>query len=123
MFLCTAVLAFALVIGNPAVLCGGFAILCQFGFVVNRAAGVVVLNPADASDMADIHIEALKADAGGDEAIQLSGFDLGIKQAVLQPQMKTISMSSARCYSRGLWKFVHASFILITTKLKNQFPT
>ena len=78
------VLSFALVIPDPAVLCRRFAVGGELGLVVDRAGGVVVLDPAQAAHVTYVHVQALEADAGGDDAVELVGPHLGVEQAVLQ---------------------------------------
>ena len=84
MFHGTGVLPAHLVVGNPAVLRGGLAVLGEFGLVVDGAGGVVVFDPADVPQMPHVHVHALNGEAGGDDAVQLVGVALGVEQAVAQ---------------------------------------
>ncbi len=72
------------VVRNPPVLRCAFAVLGQFGFVVDRALRIVVFHPAGVPQVAYVHVQALEADARGHDAVQLAGFDLGVEQAVAQ---------------------------------------
>ena len=84
MFQCASRLPAHLVVGNPAVLGGGLAVGGEFRFVVNGGLRVVVGHPADVANMTYVHVQALEADAGGDDAVELVGPHLGVEQAVLQ---------------------------------------
>ena len=61
------VLAAHLVVRNPPVLRCRFAVGGQFGFVVDGGAGVVVFHPPGVPQVAYVHVQALEADAGGDD--------------------------------------------------------
>ena len=80
----TGILPAHLVVGNPAVLRGGFAVGAQVGVAVDRRTWVVVLHPAQVAKVADVDVEALEADAGGDDSVEFSGLDLGVHEAVAQ---------------------------------------
>ncbi len=78
------VLAAHLVVRNPPVLRCAFAVLGQFGFVVDLCLRIVVFHPAGVPQVAYVHVQALEGDARGDDAVQLAGLDLGVEQAVAQ---------------------------------------
>ena len=78
------VLAAHLVVRNPPVLRCAFAVLGQFGFVVDGGAGVVVFHPAGVPQVPHVHVQALEADARGHDAVELVGLDLGVEQAVAE---------------------------------------
>ena len=73
-----------LVVRNPPVLRCAFAIGGQFRFGVDRTLRVVVFHPADAAQVPYVHVQALEADAGGHDAVEFVGLDLGVEQAVAQ---------------------------------------
>ena len=84
MFHGAGVLPAHLVVGDPAVLRGGLAVLGEFGLVVDGAGGVVVFDPADVPQMPHVHVQPVHSEAGGDDAVQLVGVALGVEQAVAQ---------------------------------------
>ena len=57
------VLASHLVVGNPAVLRGCFAVLGEIGVLVDLALGIIIFHPAHMPQVAYVHIQALKCDA------------------------------------------------------------
>ena len=79
-----AVLPPHLVVRNPPVLRCAFAVLGQFGFVVDGGAGVVVFHPPGVPQVPDVHVQPLEGNARGHDAVQLAGLDLGVEQAVAQ---------------------------------------
>ena len=73
---CAGVLASHLVVGNPAVLRGRFAVLGEIWVLVDLALWIIILHPSNMPQVAYVHIQALKRDAPINKAIQLVGFDL-----------------------------------------------
>lgn len=72
------------VVGDPAVLGSAFAVFGEFGGGVDSTLRVVVFDPADMAQMTHIQVESLGGDASGDNAVELVGFDLGVKQAIAE---------------------------------------
>ena len=81
---CTGTLPPHLVVRNPPVLRCAFAVLGQFGFVVDRCLRVVVFHPPGVPQVPHVHVQPLEADAGGHDAVEFVGLDLGVEQAVAQ---------------------------------------
>ncbi len=73
-----------LVVRNPPVLRCAFAVGCEFRFVVDLCLGVVVFHPAGVPQVPHVHVQPLEADAGGHDAVEFVGLDLGVEQAVAQ---------------------------------------
>ncbi len=84
MFHRAGVLAAHLVVRNPPVLRCAFTVGREFGFVVDGGAGIVVFHPPGVPQVPYVHVQALEADAGGDDAVEFVGLDLGMEQAVAQ---------------------------------------
>ena len=78
------VLAAHLVVGDPAILRSGFAVGAEVGIVVDGGVWIVVLHPAQVTEVADVDVEALEVDAGGDDSIEFSGLYLGVHEAVAE---------------------------------------
>ena len=84
MFHGTGVLAPHSVVGDPTILGSAFAVFSKFGVVVDSTLRIIVLDPADMTEVPDVHVESLEGDASGDDTVELVGFDLGVKEAVAE---------------------------------------
>ena len=77
---CTSVLPSHFVVGSLAVLRCRPAGLDEIGSLVDPVLWNIILHPTNVPQVPDAHVQALEREAPIDDAIQLAGFDLCVKQ-------------------------------------------